>query len=230
MHKFAALSITCLVYVMGLGIAHAQTLSPEAQAIVQRVQSAISNEEARQAVLPPATTDTEVIERLGRLDQAGRAQLDMQAIQALAPDERRAARSAAYRFIEARDRQNQVVLATLVPTGGWWSADEYGPDAASSAFLIVQHAGEDWWRRYLPALKTEAAAGRLSGEAYAQMADRLALIEKRPQSYGTQAVCEEGRFIVYVIDDPEVVDRRRAALRMPPLAEFRTTLESWPSC
>lgn len=217
-------------WVSAFGSVQAQDLSADAQAIVDRVRIAIESEIRRQATLPAPESESVLLQRLGLLDQAGRSELDMQAINAMPASERSAARSAAYRFIQEQDRANQAVLDTLDPVGGWWTSEEYGPQAASAAFLIVQHGGEDLWREYLPILQVEAAAGRVHGEAFAQMSDRLALVENRPQLYGTQVICDSNQFSLYRMDDRRAVERRRNELRMAPLGSFEEEVAQWPAC
>ena len=47
---------------------------------------------------------------------------------------------------------------------------------------------------------------------FALLFDRVAMIEHRPQTYGSQFVCTDHHWTLYTLRDPDQVDRRRKAL------------------
>jgi hypothetical protein len=119
------------------------------------------------------------------------------------------------------DQANQKELLALVPEEGWFAISRYGRDAAVAAFLIVQHADQDLWRRFLPKIEQMARNGEAEGPAFALMYDRLALSENRPQRYGSQMSCEAGRYVTaQPVEDLKTIDARRAALRMSPYEDY----------
>ncbi len=184
-------------------------LSRESRTAIRLVVEALETEKARQAALDPPTSDRERLERMGVLDQIGRRALNSVDYSRLPTDERPAARAAVWRVLGDNDRALMGELLAMVPPEGWFLKSVYGEQAAASAFLIVQHSGPEHWRRFLPVLEPLVAKGEVDGEEYGLMYDRLAVSEGRPQRYGTQMVCRDGRWAVDTLEDPEKVDVRR---------------------
>src|SRR5687767_5506579 len=58
---------------------------------------------------------------------------------------------------EAIDRANMARLAQIIQRYGWPGIKQVGEQASSAAFLIIQHAGLEEQRRYLPVLKAAVA-------------------------------------------------------------------------
>ncbi|MDQ1192959.1 hypothetical protein QE419_001725 [Brevundimonas vesicularis] len=115
-------------------------LSAEARALVASVAEAIAAEKARQAALPPPTTDRERLERMGALDQVGRRAFTVLDFSALPADERQTAETLAWADINAEDKALLDELLTMVPAEGWFKKSVYGERAAGAAFLIIQHS------------------------------------------------------------------------------------------
>lgn len=189
-------------------------LSPRGQGMVRTLKAAIRAEQARQAALMPATP-AEQLTRMAGLEQVARETLYGLDFDSLDMDERRTALNAAWSLVEAIDRKNQAGLKALLPAGnGWFGRTAWGEDAARAAWLISVHAVND--RR----LMREAAArmAPLVADAevlpawYASVVDRLAVLEGRPQRFGTQPVCKAGTWTVGVVEDPAGLDARRAEL------------------
>lgn len=208
-----------------------QALSPETQEIIAPVSMAIEEVRARHAVLGTAPDDRARLERMGELDQAGRqviVRLDFSRI----PDtERMAAVRAAGAVIEAVDQENQQALLAMTPPEGWFLKSRYGDKASAAAFHIIQHSDEGLWRRFLPVLEPLVATGEIDGQSYAMMFDRLATSEGRPQRYGTQFRCDNGKWRPYPIESVEDLEARREEMAFPvPFADYRAHFESQPQC
>ena len=62
--------------------------------------------------------------------------------------------------------------------------------------------------------------GEVSAQHVAYLADRLELKDGRKQIYGTQLRIDKGELVIEPIDDPDNVDKRRAAIGLGPLAEY----------
>lgn len=124
---------------------------------------------------------------------------------------------------------NAALLDSLLG-GGWPDATRVGAAAAEAAWLIAQHAIAQpaLQRRALAAL-AESAAPRWQA---AMLADRIAVMEGRPQRYGTQFDWDaDGMMAPNPIADPAEVDARRAAVGLEPLADaiVRHRAESGPA-
>jgi hypothetical protein len=61
------------------------------------------------------------------------------------------------------------------------------------------------------------------------MYDRLAVSEGRPQRYGTQMVCRDGRWTVDTLEDPANVDARRQEMGFRwTMAEYEARFTASP--
>lgn len=206
-------------------------LGVEARDLVAPVSASLEAEKARQAALPPPVDDRERLDRMGALDQTGRQAYSRLDFSSLPPAQRQAARAAAWRVIAETDAELMEALLAMVPPEGWFLTSVYGEQAAGAAFLIVQHSGPEHWRRFIPVLEPLVATGEVDGQTFGMMYDRLALSEGRPQRYGTQMTCRDGRWVVSDLEAPEAVDERRRAMGFPgSLAEYEAHFATYPPC
>ncbi|HEY8524359.1 MAG TPA: DUF6624 domain-containing protein [Acidimicrobiales bacterium] len=85
--------------------------------------------------------------------------------------------------------------------------------------MIALHANQDVdvQERALALVRAAVAAGQASRTELAYLEDRVALNRGRPQRYGTQIGCVDGRAEPAELEDPEGVDERRAAVGLSPL-------------
>ncbi|WNF25611.1 DUF4135 domain-containing protein [Streptomyces sp. C11-1] len=112
-------------------------------------------------------------------------------------------------------------LATVVADHGWPGRALVGHDAAVAASRLVQHAREhlEFRKHCLELMRQAAEGGDLPWREVAYLTDELRLAEGLPQVYGTRFEPVGGELVPWPVEDPEGVDRRRAALGMEPLAE-----------
>ncbi|SFL35564.1 protein of unknown function [Streptomyces pini] len=113
-------------------------------------------------------------------------------------------------------------LSTVVAEHGWPGRGMVGAAAASAASRLVQHARDhlDFRRHCLELMRQAAAAGDLPWREVAYLTDELCLADKVPQVYGTKFEAVAGELVPYPIEEPQDVDRRRAAMGMEPLADY----------
>lgn len=203
-----------------VSVPDAPALSPRIEAAVRPVRDAIRAEQAAIGALPPAASDAERLIRLARLDQAARAALYGLDLSSLQPGERALALAAAWSRVEAVDARNQRVLRTMLPRdGGWFTRSAVGDEGAQAAFLVVIHAVRDrgLMREALRRMEPLLGSGEIEDGWYAGLWDRLAVLERRPQRYGTQPVCRQGRWLAGEVEDPAGLEARRAALGLADL-------------
>jgi hypothetical protein len=155
-------------------------------------------------------------------DQALRERLVMAMRAGITPD------SATMASLAATDSANTAWLQSLVEQHGWPDRATVGDDGANAAFLLVQHADQDtaFQARVLPALEAAYRRGQAKGQHVALLTDRVAQARGEAQVYGTQATLRDGRMVAGLIRDSSGVDARRAAMGMPPLAEYLRVLDS----
>jgi hypothetical protein len=141
-------------------------------------------------------------------------------IQSPTPDSAALARAAAEQ--QAVDRANTSRLKEIILEHGWPARSEVGPEVATAAFLIAQHAHHDiaFQKEYLAFVEREHAKGDAPGDAVALLTDQTRLAEGTPQLYGTQVTIQGGRLVLEPMEDEARVDERRAALGLGPLSEY----------
>jgi hypothetical protein len=206
-------------------------LSPAGQAVVSAIQASIDAVRARQRALPPPKDDAERLVRMGELDQAPRKIITAFDFSTVPEAERPTAIARASALIEAVDAENQAALVKLVPHEGWFLRSAYGDKAAAAAFNIVQHADLPLQERVLPLIAPLVKRGEIDGQSYGMMFDRVAISHGRPQTYGTQFRCDDGKWRPYPILDPEHLDARRATLAFPgSYAEIKAYFDRSPPC
>lgn len=206
------ITLSILTLLVPLAAAHAATpLSPEAQAMVDRVHAAYERADELIALLPPPGDVIEELIHLQGIDQAGRDVYQDMDLTVLPDDQRDAAFNAIWDEIHRRDLENQARLKELMPEGGWFTLSDYGMEGALAAYLIVQHATNDLdlQKRALAAMEPLFGTGELDGRAYASLYDRVAMEEGRYQRFGSQMICRNNGWVLYPVENPEGVDERR---------------------
>lgn len=183
----------------------------------------LSNVQAQEAGNPPVKEPVLRRELLKRVeqDQAIRNELISKGVKT--PDKTIIAR------MQAIDTANTERMRAIVNQYGWPGPELVGRDGSEAAFLLVQHANHAFQKEMLPLVEKAYRSGRLSGQSYALLLDRVLVGEGKPQVYGTQAKRFEewkGQEPVLVpIQDEANVDKRRAEVGLPPLSEYRELLK-----
>ncbi len=124
--------------------------------------------------------------------------------------------------MKALHEQNTARLREIVAEHGWPGEALVDADGAEAAWQIAQHAGldVDFQRQALEALSGAVAAGEAPAWQMAMLTDSVRMGLGQPQVYGCIHVGDEqGRLVLYVTEDPEHVEERRAAVGLPPLTE-----------
>ena len=187
-------------------------LSPAASAALRPLTEAIVAARARQAAMPVTAHPREQLEVVLALDQGPLMAMHHVDLSNLSEADRAAARAEANALIDAISDETVRTVVSLVPAEGWFSNKIYGQEAATGAFLAVQHADAALQKRYLPALEAMGERGEALKWQYAMMYDRIAVAEGRPQRYGTQMHCVAGRMVPELTEDPERLEERRAPM------------------
>jgi hypothetical protein len=118
--------------------------------------------------------------------------------------------------------ENAALLARAFDAIGWPGRALLGDEGASAAFIILQHAisRPDLQRRGLALMLEAIPQGQANTLDAAYLADRIAVMEGRPQTFGTQFDWDsDGLLSPAPIAEPVSVDERRAAIGLPPMAE-----------
>ena len=124
------------------------------------------------------------------------------------------------------DADNTKWLKSVVEKHAWPTNTLVGTDGADAAWLLVQHADADpkFQRRCLD-LMAKLPKSEVSPSKRAYLTDRVLLAEGKKQLYGTQFNLVDGKWKVRPLEDEANVDKRRADVGLPPLAEYAKTIE-----
>ena len=190
----------------------------QVEAAIAAPMAALDAALAREAALPPATTDAERLERMGAIDQSWRYHMGDLKLEGLSGSEIKSAYAAIIARTTPIDRRNRDEVLRMLPKDGWFSITAYGPKAAEAAFHIINHADIEAQQRVLPALERMAMQGEADPTDFATMYDKLQRKLGRPQRYGTQFECVDHRRVLYRLEDPDRVEERRKPMK------FRITL------
>lgn len=197
-------------------------LSPEAKARLARFDATVAEARAGVAALGPEASDRERLEALLALDQGPLMMASHSDLSDLPEADRHLVQGAMDAEVSRLNAENVQTLVDMVPAEGWFSTAIYGERAATGAFMIVQHADTALQKRFLPAIEAMAGRGEASKSFYAMMYDRVAVAEGRPQRWGTQMQCVNGRMQPFPTEDPEQLEARRAPMgfRWPDYAGY----------
>jgi hypothetical protein len=121
----------------------------------------------------------------------------------------------------AVDQKNRERLKEILDKHGWPGKSLVGKDGAHAAWLVVQHAGSDLalQKRCLDLMKA-APKGEVDPKDIAHLTDRILVADKQEQVYGTELQGDGGTFKPRPIRDEANVDKRRAEVGLPPLADY----------
>ncbi len=120
------------------------------------------------------------------------------------------------------DSINLLKVSYILDEYGWLGADKVGGRGSTAIFLVIQHAELDVQLKYLPLMREAVKKGDARGSSLAMLEDRVAFRQGKRQIYGSQIGRDPDTNEHYVLplDDPDHVDERRAAVGLPPLADY----------
>jgi hypothetical protein len=119
------------------------------------------------------------------------------------------------------DRNNRTRLRKIVDKYGWPGKSLVGTDGADSAVYLALQAQKDvsLQKRCLKAMK-DAPKGEVEPFHVAQLTDTVLIQERKKQLYGTGLHAKNGVLKPYPIEDEANVDKRRAEIGLPPMADY----------
>jgi hypothetical protein len=124
------------------------------------------------------------------------------------------------------DKDNTQWLKKLVQEQGWPTISQVGKEAASNAWLLIQHADADpqFQKECLDTMK-KLPKDQVSQKNIAYLIDRLLVAEGKKQLYGTQFHLVEGKWKPNPIEDESKVDERRKEMNLGSMAEYTKEIE-----
>jgi hypothetical protein len=127
------------------------------------------------------------------------------------------------------DAINTARIGVIIKQHGWPGPKLIGRDGTDAFFLLAQHADPAFQKKVLPLVQKAYSRGVLTGQNYALFTDRVLVESGKPQIYGTAAK-QVGQWnnkepVFELIEDEANVDKRRAAVGLTPLSEYREFLK-----
>ena len=130
-----------------------------------------------------------------------------------------------WKMVRKMDSINQKEIIQILDQHGWISEGIIGKKASAAIFLVIQHADLRIQEKYLPIMRTAVKSGAARITDLALLEDRVLMRQGRKQIYGSQVVRNsEGNWIVYPIEDPTHVDKRRLEIGLLPIADYLNKL------
>lgn len=121
------------------------------------------------------------------------------------------------------DEANLKILKPVVARFSWHDLKTCGgKDAQLHAFILVQHADRDtpFQHAVLDKMRAAFLAGEVSATDYAYLVDRVAMGEKKPQTFGTQGGCDGDGWKPIPVLEPNGLDERRHEVGLEPEAVY----------
>jgi hypothetical protein len=120
------------------------------------------------------------------------------------------------------DADNTAFLLQLVQELGWIDVARFGKEAWNAAFLITQHSGHlPLMLAVLPEVEKDFKAGRIEGQPYALIYDRVQLLTGGKQRYATQlGQNEKNEWVILPLENRAKVEDLRRELGLLPLAQY----------
>jgi len=122
-------------------------------------------------------------------------------------------------FLQKVD-SNFATVQNYLDQNAYPEISKVGRRPARGLWYAILHKGDSMtYVKTLNVLKDLCMQGEAEWDIYAKMADKLSVIKKEPQYYGTQfQIDSHGVHSLYKIDDIEEVNKRRARIGMAPTA------------
>jgi hypothetical protein len=126
------------------------------------------------------------------------------------------------RLMKYKDSANLIIVSRILDAHGWLGPDRAGFLGTQTLFLVIQHSRLEIQEKYLPMLKQAVKEGKALARDLAFLEDRVALRQGKKQLYGSQLWLDrsDGKRYVQPVEDPENLDKRRAAVWLEPMSEY----------
>jgi len=122
------------------------------------------------------------------------------------------------------DRENLTIVVSLIEKCGMPTLNEVNDVQMSAIWVVFQHGDNANRKKYLPLLEKSAKNGDLKRTQIAMMKDRTMMNDGEPQVYGTQVTKNGDKWVLYDLENPETVNKRRAEMGFGPLQDY---LKRW---
>lgn len=118
--------------------------------------------------------------------------------------------------------RNAEILDEIIDSIGYPTTDKVGKEASEAAWLVIQHSigRPDFMRKCAKLLEKAIIENKANPRSLAYLTDRIAVLEGKPQLYGTQFDWDEnGELSPNLFDDVVKVNQRRKSVGLNTLEE-----------
>lgn len=118
--------------------------------------------------------------------------------------------------------RNAKILNDIIDTVGYPTTDKVGKEASEATWLVIQHAiaQPHFMKKCVKLLEIAVSENKASSKNLAYLTDRVAVLEGKPQLYGTQFDWDEnGELSPNDFDDLTKVNQRRISIGLDSLDE-----------
>ncbi len=122
--------------------------------------------------------------------------------------------------MERIDRSHLAEILRIHEKYGWPRISAMGREASHDYWLLVQHQGPEVQQKILPDLQRAAESGEASKSDFAYLYDRVQVGLGKPQRWGTQVSCKQGKPVLDAVEDAAGLDQRRKDLAMMPIERY----------
>lgn len=113
-------------------------------------------------------------------------------------------------------------LKAIFEKYGYPNYDLVGKKGANNYWLCVQHCDHDlkFQEQVLNGMEKEVKVNKADGKNYAYLTDRVNINSGKPQLYGTQVDWKDDLAVAKNLEEPEMVNQRRASVGLGTLEEY----------
>jgi hypothetical protein len=118
--------------------------------------------------------------------------------------------------------RNAKILRDIIDTIGYPTIDKVGQEANEAAWLVIQHSiGQpEFMKKCAKLLEKAVSENKANPKSLAYLTDRIAVLEGKPQLYGTQFDWDKnGNLSPNLFDDLNKVNKRRKSIGLNTLEE-----------
>jgi hypothetical protein len=118
--------------------------------------------------------------------------------------------------------RNAKVLNDIIDSIGYPTIDKVGKEANEATWLVIQHSiGQpEFMKKCVELLEIAVSEKKADRKNLAYLTDRVAVLEGKPQLYGSQFDWDEnGNLIPNLFDDLDKVNKRRKLIGLNSLEE-----------
>lgn len=118
--------------------------------------------------------------------------------------------------------RNANILNNIIDAIGYPTIDKVGKEANEAAWLLIQHSIErpEFMRKCAVLLENAVRENKADLKSLAYLTDRIAVLEEKPQLYGTQFDWDKfGNLSPNPVDDLNIVNERRKSIGLNTIEE-----------